>query len=297
MNTQQAIKQFLVHLRDERNLSPNTIASYRRDLARVLEFVAEYGCQQWSEVSTDMVRALAARAHRQGLSGRSVQRLLAALRSLYRFLQREGLAQVNPADGVRAPKSEKRLPKVLDVDEIGQLLALPGNDPLTRRDRAILELFYSSGLRLSELAGLRWGDLDLAAGTVRVTGKGRKTRQVPVGRKAKAALDDWQRVWGQLAKAGADTVFVSQRGGALSVRAIQARVEHWSKRQGIWKKVHPHMLRHSFASHLLESSGELRAVQELLGHADISTTQVYTHLDFQHLAAVYDQAHPRAKKK
>ncbi len=291
------IKSFLVHLRDERRLSANTIAGYRRDLQRFEQYLLDGTFSSWPAVSPDAIRGLVAKAHRQGLSGRSIQRLLAAIRSLFRWLQREGLAANNPAEGVRAPKSEKLLPKVLDVDEIGQLLDLPGDEPLVRRDRAMLELFYSSGLRLSELAGLAWPQLDITNRMVRVTGKGAKTREVPVGRKAIAALRLWRQSWGELAELGHDFVFVSQRGGPLSVRAIQARVTHWSKKQGIWKKVHPHMLRHSFASHLLESSGELRAIQELLGHADIGTTQIYTHLDFQHLAKVYDQAHPRAKKK
>jgi len=248
-------------------------------------------------VTPDAIRGFIAKSFRSGLSGTSIQRNLAAIRALYRWLQREGFAQNNPADGIRPPKSKKKLPKVLDVDEIARLLELPGDTPLVVRDRAIMELFYSSGLRLAELANLRWSDLSLRAGLVRVTGKGNKTREVPVGRKAQEALSDWRQHWSKLADPDVLQIFVSQRGGALSVRSIQARLSHWSKKQGIWKRVHPHMLRHSFASHLLESSGELRAVQELLGHADISTTQIYTHLDFQHLAKVYDQAHPRAKKK
>jgi integrase/recombinase XerC len=223
--------------------------------------------------------------------------VLSAIRSLFRWMLREGLAEHNPATPVRAPKSGRHLPATLDADSIGQLLEIPCDTPLAIRDKAIMELFYSSGLRLSELAGLRWEQLDLGSGMVTVTGKGNRTRMVPVGRMAKQALLEWRKSRVEFASFEQPNVFVSQRGNPISPRTIQARIRHWAKHQGIPQNIYPHLLRHSFASHMLESSGDLRAVQELLGHADISTTQVYTHLDFQHLASVYDKAHPRAKKK
>jgi integrase/recombinase XerC len=210
---------------------------------------------------------------------------------------REGLAGHNPAAQVRAPKSPRKLPGTLDTDTVARLLDIRDDSPLALRDKAIMELFYSSGLRLSELAGLRWDQVDVASGLITVTGKGNKTRVVPLGRYAAAALAAWNRVRGQFAGFDEPCIFVSNRGRPISPRTIQSRIRHWAQRQGLPQKVYPHLLRHSFASHLLESSGDLRAVQELLGHADISTTQVYTHLDFQHLANVYDRAHPRAKKK
>ena len=260
-------------------------------------YCREFGYSDWAQLTPESIRGLIAREHRRGLSGRSIQRLLSAVRSFYRFLEREGLARGNPAGRVKAPKSPRKLPNTLDPDEISRLLDLPEESVLAIRDRAMLELFYSSGLRLAELATLNWRKLDLEAGLVRVTGKGAKTRVVPVGRYALEALGKWRQNWSMVIKGDHDAVFVSQRGGRLSERGIQARVSYWSKRQGLWKRVHPHLLRHSFASHLLESSGQLRAVQELLGHADISTTQVYTHLDFQHLSLVYDKAHPRAQRR
>ena len=241
-------------------------------------------------------RHFTASQHQHGLAPRSLQRLLSAIRSFYRFLQREGRSRQNPAQDLRAPKAPRTLPRTLDADLTAQLLDNTGEDDwLQRRDQAMLELFYSSGLRLSELAGLDMADLDLQQGEVRVTGKGNKTRVLPVGRMARRALRDWFSV--RPAREGAQQpVFVSQRGSALTPRAIQLRLRrHGIERIG--QHLNPHMLRHSFASHMLESSGDLRAVQELLGHADISTTQIYTHLDFQHLAQVYDQAHPRAKRK
>ena len=209
---------------------------------------------------------------------------------------REGLAEHNPATPVRAPKSPRHLPATLDADSIGQLLDIPCDTPLAIRDKAIMELFYSSGLRLSELAGLRWEQLDLASGMVTVTGKGNRTRMVPVGRMASEALLEWRKARVNFASFEEPHVFVSQRGNPIAVRTIQSRIRYWAKHQGIPQNIYPHLLRHSFASHMLESSGDLRAVQELLGHADISTTQIYTHLDFQHLAKVYDKAHPRARR-
>jgi integrase/recombinase XerC len=290
-----AIERYIAHLRVERRYSPRTLQAYADDLRRLGEHAFGAALRgDWSRVRHEDVRAFAAAEHRQGQSGKSVQRRLSACRGFYRFLMREGLAQANPAQGVRAPKSARALPHVLDADETAALLALPDDTTIAARDRAMLELFYSSALRLSELCALRWPDVDLDDAMVRVTGKGAKTRIVPMGSKAVQALRAW-RAQGTAGAQGA--VFPGRGGGALSPRAVQARLKYWATRLGIWKRVHPHVLRHSCASHLLESSGDLRGVQEMLGHADISTTQVYTHLDFQHLAKVYDAAHPRARRK
>lgn len=292
-----ALAAFIEYLNYERRLSARTVTGYRRDLEDFLEWLREHGIQDWSRVRTQQVRGYAAARHRRGLAPKSLQRHLSAIRAWFRFLLREGLVPFNPADGVRAPKVERHLPHTLDADQVGRLLELPGDGPLDRRDRAIMELFYSSGLRLAELAGLNLADMQIGDGLLQVTGKGGKTRRVPVGRMARAAIDDWLAVRPALADSGAAALFVSRRGGRLSARAIEARLRLRAIEQGMPRHVHPHMLRHSFASHLLESSGDLRAVQELLGHADISTTQVYTHLDFQHLAQVYDKAHPRARRR
>ncbi|KAF0191947.1 MAG: tyrosine recombinase XerC [Gammaproteobacteria bacterium] len=291
------VARFLAHLANERRVSPLTVTGYRHDLDTVVDFCAGQGIPGWQALDTHGVRAYVAAQHRRGLSGRSLQRRLSALRTFYRFLLRENAATRNPATGVSAPKTPRKLPKTLDADQVGTLLALDPTDTLSTRDLAIMELFYSSGLRLAELATLAISDIDLADQTVRVTGKGRKTRVVPVGRHAVTALRAWYKLRPLIAAPETGTVFVSRAGGALTPRAIQQRVRQWAQRRGLEQHVHPHMLRHSFASHLLESSGNLRAVQELLGHADISTTQIYTHLDFQHLTKVYDQAHPRAQRK
>jgi len=240
---------------------------------------------------------LAAREHRDGLGPRSVQRRLSALRGFFNYLIRERVIEANPAVDIRAPKAPKRLPKTLDVDQVASLLARKATDPLSRRDLAMLELLYSSGLRLAELAGLDIADLDLADRTVRVLGKGSKTRILPIGRQAIAALRTWLAERVTLVKPGNTALFVGQGGRRLGARAIQQRVRRWAAGSDLGVPVHPHLLRHSFATHLLESSRDLRGVQELLGHADISTTQVYTHLDFQHLARVYDESHPRARRR
>ena len=235
--------------------------------------------------------------YRRGLSANTIRRRLSAARTFFRYLAREKHTRRNPGADVRAPKGAKRLPENLDADRMARLLDIPGEGPVVARDRAILELLYSSGLRLSELTGLDLLDVDLRDHTVHVTGKGNKDRILPVGRFARKAIRGWLKERGKLADAGETALFVSNRGTRLSGRSVQARVEHWAKRQGIDTRVYPHLFRHSFASHLLESSHDLRGVQELLGHANISTTQVYTHLDFQHLAQIYDQTHPRAKAK
>ncbi|MCA1799184.1 MAG: tyrosine recombinase XerC [Xanthomonadaceae bacterium] len=285
------------YLQHERRLSPHTVSAYARDLADLVKYCDAQSVRDWSALDVHAVRAFIAAQHRRGLAGRTLQRQLSTIRSFCNWLIREHVLGHNPAQDVRAPKSMRKLPAVLDADLLASLLAIPGDAPETVRDRAIMELFYSSGLRLAELCSLNLHDLDLAGAEVRVTGKGAKTRVVPVGRQARTALAAWLKLRGGIATTGEAAVFVGTRGRRISPRVVQGRLSYWAQKQGIGRHVHPHMLRHSFATHLLESSGDLRAVQELLGHADIKTTQVYTHLDFQHLANVYDGAHPRAKKK
>jgi integrase/recombinase XerC len=291
------IDGYLAHLSKERRLSPHTSSNYARDIGALAEFLERAGVSDWKRVDSQHVRVFAARAHAGGLNPRSVQRRLSAVRGFYGFLVREGAAASNPAVDIRAPKAARRLPGTLDVDQIAQLLEAPSGDALALRDRAIMELFYSSGLRLAELVGLAITDVDLADRTVRVLGKGSKTRIVPVGRKACDALRTWLRERGALANIEETALFVGRNGARLQPRAIQLRIAQWARRAGLPSRVYPHLFRHSFATHLLESSKDLRGVQELLGHADISTTQVYTHLDFAHLARTYDASHPRAKRK
>lgn len=292
---QQEVEAFLARLSVERRLSAHTLVAYRRELAVLCSLLTEQGIARWSALPSGVLRQSLAAAHRGGLSPRSIQRRLSAWRSFFAFLVETGALSASPALGLKAPKQARRLPQVLDVDEASQLVEISGEDELSLRDRAILELFYSSGLRLSELCGLRWVDIDLAEGEVRVLGKGRKVRIVPVGSAASAALRRWRAA--HPAGEPGDPVFPGRQGRPLSPRAVQKRLRLRAQEQGVWKRVHPHMLRHSCASHLLESSGDLRGVQELLGHADIGTTQIYTHLDFQHLAKVYDAAHPRARRR
>ncbi len=296
-SAQELLDRFLRHLQHERRLSPHTVDNYARDLRHLAEFCDSRGLERWNAVDVHQVRAFVAWRHRRGTGGRSLQRELSALRTFFNFLIREGLVGHNPGVDVPAPKAEKRLPKALDVDQVSRLMAIPGDDPPAVRDRAMLELMYSSGLRLAELVSLNLNDVDRKDAVVQVTGKGAKARVVPVGSKALQALADWLRVRGQLAAPDEAALFVGAKGRRIAPRTVQQRFRDHALRQGIEVSVHPHMLRHSFASHILESSGDLRAVQELLGHADIATTQVYTHLDFQHLARVYDQAHPRARRK
>jgi integrase/recombinase XerC len=290
------IDRFLSHLAHERRMSGHTIAAYRHDLLVLAEFAARRKLAAWTGFDHAAIRAFAAAQHGAALSPRSIQRRLSAARTFFEFLMREGRCSGNPALDVRAPKTKKRLPDTLDADQMGRLLAFRVDDSLSARDKAMMELFYSSGLRLAELTGLHVAAVDLADRTVRVLGKGNKTRIVPVGRQAVDALKAWLKERAGLAKPGVEALFVGQSGRPLSVRAVQLRVGAWGRRQGIGVHVHPHMFRHSFATHLLESSGNLRGVQELLGHADIGTTQIYTHLDFQHLATVYENAHPRARR-
>jgi integrase/recombinase XerC len=294
---QDELAAFLKRLATERRLSPHTVAAYEHDLRALLEFLEREQIGSFKGLDSFGVRRFAAESHRKGLSARSVARRLSAVRTFLNYLIETGVLKSNAGVHVQAPKAPRHLPATLDADQVASLLAISGEDPETLRDRAILELFYSSGLRLAELVGLDLGDVDVADRTVRVTGKGSKTRVVPVGKKALAALHDWQAVRAELARSGETALFVGVRGSRISPRTVQKRVNEWAKRQGAPTGVHPHMLRHSFATHLLESSRNLRAVQELLGHASLSTTQVYTHLDFQHLASVYDQAHPRARRR
>jgi integrase/recombinase XerC len=294
---QAELAAFLKRLATERRLSPHTVEAYERDLHALLEFCEREQIASFTALDSFNVRRFAAESHRRGLGARSVARRLSAVRTFLGYLIETGVLKSNAGVHVQAPKAPKRLPATLDADQVASLLAISGDDPVTLRDRAILELFYSSGLRLAELVGLNLGDVDAADRTVRVLGKGSKARVVPVGKQALAALNDWLAVRAELARAGELALFVGRRGDRVSPRTVQKRVNAWAKRQGTPTGVHPHMLRHSFATHVLESSRNLRAVQELLGHASLSTTQIYTHLDFQHLASVYDQAHPRARKR
>ncbi|MDP1699270.1 MAG: tyrosine recombinase XerC [Xanthomonadaceae bacterium] len=289
-----AVTDYLARLRVERRASVHTLDAYQRDLAALVQWMTQQGHASWSALTTEALRTFIANEHRRGLSSKSLQRRLSACRGLLRDLLRRGTIAADPSAGLRAPKAARKLPQVLDADEMGRLVEVPTDGPLGLRDRAMLELFYSSGLRLSELCGLRWGALDLDESLVRVDGKGGKTRIVPVGRFAREALQAWRA---QSAASTEAPVFPGRGGAPISSRAVQLRLKQLAQRQGVWKRVHPHLLRHSFASHVLESSGDLRGVQELLGHADIATTQIYTHLDFQHLAKVYDAAHPRARRK
>jgi integrase/recombinase XerC len=287
------IDDYLGHLQVERRMSVHTLDAYRRDLDALAAWAQAQGSDDLSALQSEQLRAFIAAEHRRGLSPKSLQRRLSACRSYFQWLLKHARIPANPAAGVRAPKAPRKLPQVLDPDEAARLVEVPTDVPLGLRDRALLELFYSSGLRLSELCQLRWHDLDLDGGTVTVLGKGSKQRVVPVGSHARTALAQWRT---QSHAAGDAPVFPG-RNGPITPRAVQLRLRQLAQRQGLFKRVHPHLLRHSFASHVLESSGDLRGVQELLGHADIATTQIYTHLDFQHLAKVYDAAHPRAKRK
>ncbi len=288
------IEAFLSHLQVERRVSAHTLDAYRRDLGALAAWAAQQGVADVGALDSAQVRQFISAEHRRGLAAKSLQRRLSACRSFYAWLLKHGRIDSSPAATLRAPKAPRKLPQVLDADEAVRLVEVPTDVPLGLRDRALLELFYSSGLRLSELCMLHWRDLDLAAGLVTVLGKGGKQRQVPVGSHAVRALGEWHA---ENRGAGDAPVFPGRAGGPISQRAVQIRIKQLALRQGMFKHVHPHMLRHSFASHILESSGDLRGVQELLGHADIATTQIYTHLDFQHLAKVYDAAHPRAKRK
>ena len=313
------LARFLQHLASERRASPHTLSNYRRDLERISRWRLEQGIADWSDLRDEAIRRYLAARYREGIGGRTLARELSALRGFFEFLLRERLLINNPARGLRAPKSPRRLPGNLDADTLSALLdaetttatadgggvdeaetrceAGADDEPLALRDTAMVELFYSSGLRLAELIAVDVRDIDPAEAMLTVVGKGAKTRRVPVGKAALRAIEAWLGVRPLLAARDEPALFVSSRGCRIHPRTVQVRLKHWAQQRSAHRNLHPHLLRHSFASHLLESSGDLRAVQELLGHADIATTQVYTHLDFQHLAQVYDQAHPRARKR
>jgi len=278
-------------------LSKYTRDAYQRDLNYLQTYCIKQNIQKWSELRSQQLRDFISSRHRKGISGRSLQRNLSSIRAFYRYLRRIGEVSANPTEGIITPKTARKLPKLLDADQACQLLEIEKNDVLAIRDKAILELIYSSGLRLAEVIYLNINDIDFIDRILTVTGKGKKTRNLPVGKYAIEAIEHWLKNRQSLVKNDNEkALFISNRGKRISPRSVQERIKKWAIKQGLSSHVHPHMLRHSFASHILESSGDLRAVQELLGHADISTTQVYTHLDFQHLAKVYDETHPRARK-
>lgn len=288
---------FLTYMRSEKQFSPLTQQNYQRDLEKFRNYCAQKNLTDLNLVAMSHVRNAVAHLHREGLGGKSLQRWLSSLRSFFQFCIRRGWMKNNVADGISAPKSPKLLPKTMDVDQTAQFVAVEGDDFINKRDRALLELIYSSGLRLAEVTSLNLNDIDWGEAMLTVTGKGRKTRLLPVGAMAIAALKEWLVARRQYTQDNEPALFTTQRGGRISHRAVQMRMQQLSITQGMDNPIHPHMLRHSFASHMLESSGDLRLVQELLGHANISTTQIYTHLDFQHLSKVYDKAHPRAGRK
>lgn len=315
----EQVAQFRRYMTTERRMSAHTDSNYARDLAALVKFCDRHQLQDWRSVDSQHVRSFAAHSHAQGLAPRSIQRRLSAVRGFFEFLVRETLAhqgqhkrrsgsapqqvsinprvKSNPAYDVRAPKAQRRLPETLDPDQMAHLVEIPAGDIFVTRDRAIMELLYSSGLRLAELVGLNLDGLHLVDRTVRVVGKGSKERIVPVGTEATQALTQWLNERASVAKSDEPALFVGRSGERLGRRAVQTRVAYWARRQGVSVRVYPHLFRHSFASHILESGGDLRGVQELLGHADIATTQIYTHLDFQHLARIYDKTHPRARRK
>jgi integrase/recombinase XerC len=288
---------FVSYIEIEKRLSPHSVSSYQRDLHHFFLFCQKNELNQWQAINSHHIRSYVASRHKTGLSGRSLQRELSTIRNFYKYLMREERVKINPVIGVSAPKTPRKLPKVFDVDQMNQLLGSPAKNPLKIRDWAMMEILYSSGLRLAELLSLDIDSIDFDNAMVRVTGKGSKTRVLPVGRYAIESIQRWLGERFKIANVDEKALFVSKQGKRLSPRSIQQRLANWGLENGIEGRVHPHRLRHSFASHMLESSSDLRAVQELLGHEDISTTQIYTHLDFQHLAKVYDTAHPRARKK
>jgi integrase/recombinase XerC len=296
LHQEQLLPEYLEFLNFERGLSPLTRENYARDITQLTKLADNIALK---DLQINHIRRFIATLHAKGLGGKSIARMLSSWRGFFEFLVNRKGFTANPVVGLRAPKSPKTLPQALSIEQASKLVDIGGDDVLSVRDHAILELFYSSGLRLSELVNLDIDALDFSAGTVVVTGKGNKTRIVPMGAHAMQALQKWLQIRSTISKtdAAGKPVFIGLQGRRISQRNIQYRLKEWSIKQGINSSVHPHMLRHSFASHVLQSSGDLRAVQEMLGHANISTTQVYTHLDYQHLTKVYDQAHPRAKKR
>jgi integrase/recombinase XerC len=289
--------KFLQFLETEKRYSKHTVENYSKDIDHLEKFCCIKKINAWDHIKPHHVRSYASQIFIDGLGARSIQRKLSAIRSFMNYLVRENLLRTNPADGVKTPKAPKKLPDILDVDQINQLLNIKDTNPISLRDKAIMELLYSSGLRLAELVALNPIDLNIQDRSLTVIGKGNKKRMLPIGSKAIVAIKAWIKVRSQIASPDEEALFVGNRGNRLSRRSIQSRINHWAKKNDLQRDVYPHLLRHSFATHLLEASGDLRAVQELLGHKDISTTQVYTHLDFQHLADTYDKAHPRSGKK
>lgn len=297
-DAERLLADFFHQLTVEKRSSEHTLKSYQRDIKNLAAYCTSKSLHQWADVHQTDIRSHIAHRHRQGISSKSLQRELSAIRSFYNFLLKNRLVETNPAQHIKAPRQARKLPKTLDVDQIAGLLDAGADSVLEIRDLAMFELFYSSGLRLSELSGLDLSDIDLPDNSLMVrSGKGGKSRVLPIGSKAAAALQNWLMQRLKIAVLSEPALFISTRGTRLGQRSIELRLAQWCRKKGIAEHIHPHMLRHSFASHLLESSQDLRAVQELLGHSNISTTQIYTHLDFQHLAEIYDKAHPRAKKK
>ncbi len=299
MKIKPCLDAYLEYLSVYRHLSPLTVAANRRDIEQFIQALPEQQDHPITAIKELQIRTYLMQRSAQGAAAKSLARYRSHLKNFFAYCtkQHPELITTNPVELVSTPKIKRTLPEVLDVDTLFKLLAIPDGGEIAIRDKALLELFYSSGLRLAEISGLQWHDLQLDEGMVRVLGKGNKQRLVPIGKMAKSALLRWQPIAILWNNSEVPYVFISKRGGQLKHRSIQARVKYWAQKQGLWERVYPHLLRHSFASHMLESSGDLRAVQEMLGHADLSTTQIYTHLNFQHLAQVYDQAHPRARKK
>ena len=291
----ESVEHFLNYLKSEKQLSLNTQINYRRQLYALINLTDGLDITKWQDIDSSAVRLLISRSRQTGLQARSLSLRLSALRSFFDWMVKNDLISANPARGVLNPKLGQHLPKNIDIDEINQLLDIEYSDPLSVRDRAMLEVMYGSGLRLSELVSLNCRELNLTEGEVRVTGKGNKERKLPLGRESIKWIEQWLTMRNDL-KPQDDAVFISKLGKRISPRNVEKRFAQWGIKQGLSSHIHPHKLRHSFATHMLESSGDLRAVQELLGHADLSTTQVYTHLDFSHLSEVYDSAHPRAKR-
>lgn len=295
-NQKNILQEFFQFLESEKRYSKHTLSAYKRDITSLVLYAENDGCTSWTSITDQTIRSYVASQHRKGMSGKSLQRQLSSIRTLFTYLCKHQYMDNNPAKQIPAPKSPKRLPNTLSVDQVNTLLSFKADTPLAFRDLSFMELFYSCGLRLSELTGLNLSNIDWEQQTLTVVGKGNKQRRVPFGNKAMQALKNWLTERGALAKEDESAVFVSRSGDRLSNSSIQQRMKKWALHQGIDMKLYPHMLRHSFASHMLESSKDLRAVQELLGHANLSTTQIYTHLDFQHLAGEYDKAHPRSRK-
>ncbi len=294
---QKPLERFYEYLRSEKGLSLHTQRNYKQQLETMAQHLVQLGLKDWSQVDSAWVRQLASKGMRDGMKASSLATRLSSLRSFFDFLILRGEMSANPAKGVSAPRKKRPLPKNLDVDEVGQLLEVNEDDPLSIRDRAMMEMMYGAGLRLAELVSIDVKDVSFFSGEIRVVGKGDKERKVPFSGMASEWVGKWMKVRGTLAKSDEPALFVSKLGVRISHRNVQKRMAEWGQKQAVASHISPHKLRHSFATHVLESSNNLRAVQELLGHENISTTQIYTHLDFQHLAEVYDQAHPRAKKR